>query len=496
MSDPLTSRWEDAQRAVLGAALIDEKKLPEILASTTVTDHSPPWQAIYLTLQETLADTAKRMGKAKNDTERLQIAYEVFGKKAGAKIADGLKTGTIAFDDLGSAMAEYSGNIDTTYSATKDGIDDLALAMQSARAMAGSELSTVLNDHREQLSAIANGLTGSLIPALGTMVDWMFDAATWVSNNSTLLTGLGIVIGSITAGITAYNIVAGVRAAMEAAEATTLWGYVSAQIAANTAMFACPITWIVAGIAALIAIIVLCVKNWDTIKAAMSNVWNSIVAVWNGAGAWFQGHVVTPIVNTFTRLLNSARSIWNTIKSAVTTPILAAKSAVTTAVGGIFSTVSRVFGNVKTTISNAMNGAKNAVSTVINKIKGFFHFSFSWPKLKLPHFSISPPGWKVGDLLKGKIPKLGISWYATGGIMKRPTLFGGGEAGDEAILPLERNTGWMDTLAEVVASRVGGSAQPVDYDRIDSLIRQVVDGCTQSIYCNEREVARVVKEVR
>lgn len=98
------------------------------------------------------------------------------------------------------------------------------------------------------------------------------------------------------------------------------------------------------------------------------------------------------------------------------------------------------FGNILDTIRSRMNSARDAVSNAINQIKGFFNFSWSLPRLTMPHprvsgrFSLNPPS----------VPSFSIDWYATGGIMKNPTAFGvngsrlmvGGEAGAEAILPL------------------------------------------------------------
>jgi hypothetical protein len=120
-----------------------------------------------------------------------------------------------------------------------------------------------------------------------------------------------------------------------------------------------------------------------------------------------------------------------------------------------------------------INAAKDAVKSAIDKIKGFFSFKISWPKIPLPHFSISPAGWKIGDLLKGSIPKLGISWYQTGGVFDRPTVLTGvGENGAEAVVPLEKNTKWIRRVADDLRTQLflgqpkGAAlmAQQVDFD--------------------------------
>jgi hypothetical protein len=110
--------------------------------------------------------------------------------------------------------------------------------------------------------------------------------------------------------------------------------------------------------------------------------------------------------------------------------------------------------------------AKDIIKGIVDKIKGFFSFKIELPKIKLPHFSVKPKGWKIGDLLEGSIPKLGIDWYAKGGVFEKPTVFGmngnkamvGGEAGAEAIVPLEKNTKWLDKIADKLA---GSTNRPV-----------------------------------
>lgn len=131
------------------------------------------------------------------------------------------------------------------------------------------------------------------------------------------------------------------------------------------------IALIVAAIAAVIAIGVLLYKNWDTIKQKAVELWANIKA-------------------TFQR-------IWE----AITTPF---------------------------------KKAAEFVKGIVEKIKGFFKFKIELPKIKLPHFGISPPGWKLGDLLKGQLPKLSINWYAkamdNGMVLDSPTIFGMGQNGN------------------------------------------------------------------
>lgn len=118
------------------------------------------------------------------------------------------------------------------------------------------------------------------------------------------------------------------------------------------------------------------------------------------------------------------------------------KNAMSTKLSEAQATVSTVLEGIKGKFQSIMDGAKSIVSGAIDNIKGFFNFSWELPKLKLPHFKIN------GEFSLGpppKIPTFGVDWYKDGGVMTKPTIFGmngnnamvGGEAGAEAILPLE-----------------------------------------------------------
>ena len=136
-----------------------------------------------------------------------------------------------------------------------------------------------------------------------------------------------------------------------------------------------------------------------------------------------------------------------------------------------------MWNGIKNAIMTPINAAKEKVKSVIDTIKGFFNFQIKWPKIPMPHFHVSPSGWKIGDLLKGSIPRLGIDWYAKGGILTRPTLFGvddasgklmaGGEAGREAVAPIDTLTGYVRDAVRVETGAIS--------ERMDTLVNMLAD---------------------
>lgn len=237
-----------------------------------------------------------------------------------------------------------------------------------------------------------------MLNKLSTALKSAFD---WISKNKTILAVMAGIIGGIATAIGLYNAVAAVKAAMDVAQVATLGALVTAYMAQAAAMAVAiaPYALIVAAIAAVIAIIVTCIKHWDKIKSTV---------------------------------VNAGSAIKNAVSSA--------------------------FESVGNKISDSMDKARDKVKSAIDKIKGFFNFSWSLPKLKLPSIDI-----------KGKfslnpisVPKFSISWNKLGGVFDKPTLFnyggsiqGIGEDGAEAVVPLERNTEWMNKLAAMLSERMG-----------------------------------------
>lgn len=173
-------------------------------------------------------------------------------------------------------------------------------------------------------------------------------------------------------------------------------------------------------------------KAWDAIKTKTKSAWDGV-----------KSHVSSAM----SKVSSVTSKAWSGIKSKSSGAVSAIK-AYFKSMGSVVGISSSTFDKVKEKISKPVEKARDLIKKAIDKIKSFFKFTADTPKIKLPHFSISPAGWKIKDLLKGSIPKLSISWAAQGGIMNTPTLVGAGEAGKEALLPLDPFWERLDSMAD------------------------------------------------
>jgi len=154
---------------------------------------------------------------------------------------------------------------------------------------------------------------------------------------------------------------------------------------------------------------------------------------------------------------------------------------------GILSMVNDKMNSVKDKFNEKMDAIQEKVNNAIEKIKSLFGIDFPTPKIKLPHikidgsFSLSPPS----------VPKISTDWYADGGIMTKPTIFGasgntllgGGEAGAEAILPLSALWSHLKTF---IHEELGGSDESKAESR--NIVSELTRRETRTLEKNERVI--------
>ena len=423
------------------------------------------------TLTEGLNETVNAIQNATSETEAIRIASEVFGNRAAPKMVDAIQRGAFSFNDLAEAAKNSSGTVSTTFDETIDPID---------------KLTTYSNKAKEGLAEIGGKLLETVIPALEPLMGMLESAVNWFTSlNETdqqtivilglvttavlLLLGaiapLVIAIGAIGApiGIVVAAIVAAIAIITLIIQAIMNWGEISEWFKNLWDGFA---NWISE---LWTQIYTTTISSWEALFTWLSNLWTNIVetgkSLWSGFVAGVTGifqNLVTEAQSLWQNFTSFLSNLWTSLTSMGSNLFRDLGSSILNIFDGILSTASSIWNSIKSTISNAIDGAKNAVSNAIQTIKNLFNFNIRWPHIPLPHFSVSGSANPL-DWLKGQIPRIGIEWYAKGGIMTKPTLFGmngnramvGGEAGAEAILPLNKST--LGAIGQSIANTMNTS---------------------------------------
>lgn len=378
-------------------------------------------------LNESLAEMQEKMAGAKDDTEAAQIATELFGAKAGPAIAKAVKDGRVSFDELSNTVKDYGDSVNATFEATQDAPDALALAMQTAKVAVGETIGEFLDEHAPQLTEVLQDLTDNVLPGATAALGVLLDGFSWLVDNGD---GVVAVIAAIAAGVAGY--VAYQTALTVMKEGWTALTVVTkaqavAQGALNAVMAANPIGILIGVIMALVAAFTVLWNTNEGFRNAVINLWNGIKTnVVNAAE-----NIKSGVVEKFNSIKERVLSIWNAVKAKT----------------------QAVWNAVKTAITKPINDAKNTVNNAINAIRNKINnVKISFPKIKLPHFSVSggQAPWGLGGM--GSMPKISVSWYARGGVVNGPSLIGVGENGPEAVIPLEKNKYWIRSVVQDMLS--------------------------------------------
>lgn len=434
-----------------------------------------------------MSDNANKFG---TDIGAIQNAYQGFSKqnytmldnlklgyggtkeemqrliKDAAAVSDSVDAESLSFDNIVQAIhvtQEQMGIMGTTNKEASTTFSGSLGAMKAswdnflAGLMMNGKDGVDMNTYLQPLvDSIGTFVFNNLIPAVGRFVAAVFEAVPGLleiglnSISESISEAFGGIIDAETVKI-AIESIAGAFAAFAATEAViALPGLIDAISAAITGLSLNPVSLAIAAIAGIIIALTQLWNSNEQFREFVTSTWNAIMSFLSNLWA----SISSTAVSTWNGIKNTATSVWNGIESAIETPL---------------------------------NKAKNIVKSVIDTIKGLFNFNISWPHIPMPHFSITPRGWGIGDLLKGSIPSLGIDWYAKA--MGEPRildgaqifgsmngkLLGGGEAGQEVLYG--RSQLMRDIAEATMAADRGGSISTLTalvskIERIIALLEQ------------------------
>lgn len=287
-----------------------------------------------------------------------------------------------------------------------------------------------IGDLLDVFSGLISWLVGDGKPVLDTIIIVLtsmavaFGLVTLATNIGTIATGAWTVISGIATGV------------------TTAFGVA-------VAFLTSPFGIAVLAIGAAIAIGVLLYKNWDVLKEKASEAWEYIKQKFcdfkNWLGAVFAtdwsakfggfGDILNAFLGNVSNIFNAVRRVFRGIIDFIAGVFTGDWSRAWSGVVNIFG---GIFDGIKSLAKAPLNGVIGLVNAAIGGLN-----------------KISLPDWVPGIGGKGiNIPK--IPRLARGGVLDQPTLNIAGEAGKEAVIPLENNTQGLDLLAEKLMERLGG----------------------------------------
>ena len=326
---------------------------------------------------------------------------------------------TIITDYVVPAVKNIWDTIQSVWSAIKPYVEEIFGGIADYLGGIWEVIKSVIKGALDIIKAVMDGDWGAIKDIVINMVDGIKGGIerTW--------DGIKQIIGTVLDGIKAVI--------------SSVWEGIKDKISSVLDAIKSVISSVWEGIKSAISSVLDAIKSvvssaWDGIKSTASSVWEAIKGTISGAWEGIKSTISSAIEGVKTKLSGA----WESVKSTASS-----------AWEGIKSTASSVWNGIKSAIINPIKSAKEKVLDIVDRIKSAFkNMHISIPKPKLPHI-------KVGSrqVFGGKvsIPTFSIDWYAKGGFFNSANVIGVGEAGREAVLPLENKRN-MKPYAQAVAS--------------------------------------------
>lgn len=281
------------------------------------------------------------------EAQRTATINDIFGAEALPVIAQmvtNTETLTKNLTAVGDAT-KYAGSMQQEYAAR-------SATTENQLALFSNNLNVLKVNVGSALLPAINQLAQAVIPVVQSM-------ATWAQQNPDLVTQIVAITGAVLGAITVLGGLALAFTAVSSGIAAV--SAIAGGVAAVIGAISLPVVAVVAAIAALVTAGVLLYQNWDTVKAKATEIWNSV--------SDSVGDAVQSIADWFRSAGQEIQNEFNVIGNGVKSAMSAISSTVSSVWNGLKSVVSSAMSAVSATVTSAWNGIKNAVSSAVNSVK-------------------------------------------------------------------------------------------------------------------------------
>lgn len=216
----------------------------------------------------------------------------------------------------------------------------------------------------------------------------------------------------------------------------------------------------------------------DSLPVIVDTIFNNLIEslpiIAEGAGKMLTG-ILDAITLILPAIVGNLPSITISIVNGLIKALPSILKAAATLFGGVVTAALELPGKLTTALANVVNAVKK---NLVDKLQSLLKFKWSLPNIKMPSITVtwknSPKALAEAAKILGLqgVPSFGVKWNAMGGVFDKPTLFnyagslqGIGEAGAEAVVPLENNLGWLDKLAGMLSDRMGNTPVVLQVDK-------------------------------
>lgn len=327
-------------------------------------------------------------------------------------------------------------------------------------------------------------IVGTILDAFSNLINWLMgDGKPLLDTIITVVESLGSSILIVKGALELWTIAQGIWTAVStiSTTATTLLG-------GAIAFLTSPIGIAIVAIGAIIAIGIALYKNWDVIKAKAYEIWDKIKEKFNSFKEWLSGVFQTDWSNSFgvlgeilNGLLKNVDNVWQSIKRIFGGIIDFVTGVFTGNWSQAWQGIVDIFGGIMDGLGAVIKAPLNGVISLVNAAIG-----------QLNKISVDiPEGVPIfgGKHFGVNIPK--IPYLAKGGIVDKPTQAVVGEAGTEAVVPLENNTGGLNLLANKLFERINNmlltSSSLLQQPDLTMLGQNIDSNNTKSVNTNDYE---------